>query len=153
MIEKIVYIFLRIMYDNKNQYEKVDIRMHTFSEKIYLELNMPTEEIPVSDERRLRLALETLGYEQVTIPLQTLRKLYPLCRDSGFDVTVTLVYRQTDWLMTDVEPGDEAILIGRDGDAVITADDLGDWSGTISYEVLLAATERVHRRWLNDCDE
>ena len=106
LIEKIVYIFLRIMYDNKNQYEKVDIRMHTFSEKIYLELNMPTEEIPVSDERRLRLALETLGYEQVTIPLQTLRKLYPLCRDSGFDVTVTLVYRQTDWLMTDVEPGD-----------------------------------------------
>lgn len=55
--------------------------------------------------------------------------------------------------LTDVEPGDEAILIGRDGDAVITADDLGDWSGTISYEVLLAATERVHRRWLNDCDE
>ena len=50
LIEKIVYIFLRIMYDNKNQYEKVDIRMHTFSEKIYLELNMPTEEIPVSDE-------------------------------------------------------------------------------------------------------
>jgi alanine racemase len=55
--------------------------------------------------------------------------------------------------LEDVEPGDEAILIGRDGEAVITADDLGAWSGTISYEVLLAATERVHRRWINDCDE
>ena len=53
----------------------------------------------------------------------------------------------------DVEPGDEAILIGASGDASITADDLGAWSGTISYEVLLAATERVHRRWINDCDE
>ena len=55
--------------------------------------------------------------------------------------------------IADVEPGDEAILIGASGDASITADDLGAWSGTISYEVLLAATERVHRKWINDCDE
>lgn len=52
----------------------------------------------------------------------------------------------------DVAPGDEAILIGREGDAVITADELASWSGTISYEVLLAATERVHRRWVNGCE-
>ncbi len=49
--------------------------------------------------------------------------------------------------------GDEVILIGQDGDEAITAEDLGAWSGTISYEVLLAATERVHRKWINDCDE
>ena len=55
--------------------------------------------------------------------------------------------------LDDVAPGDEVVLIGRDGDAVITAEDLGAWSGTISYEVLLAATERVHRRWINGCDE
>ena len=55
--------------------------------------------------------------------------------------------------LEDVAPGDEAILIGQDGNARITADDLGAWSGTISYEVLLAATERVHRRWINGCDE
>lgn len=55
--------------------------------------------------------------------------------------------------LDDVVPGDEVILIGRDGDESITADDLGDWCGTISYEVLLAATERVHRRWINGCDE
>ncbi len=53
----------------------------------------------------------------------------------------------------DVAPGDEAILIGSDGAESITADDLGAWSGTISYEVLLSATERVHRRWINGCDE
>ena len=55
--------------------------------------------------------------------------------------------------LDDVEPGDEAVLIGADGGDVITAEDLGAWCGTISYEVLLAATERVHRRWINDCDE
>lgn len=55
--------------------------------------------------------------------------------------------------LEDVAPGDEVVLIGADGNAVITAEDLGQWSGTISYEVLLAATERVHRRWINDCNE
>ena len=55
--------------------------------------------------------------------------------------------------LDDVEPGDEAVLLGADGCEEITAEDLGRWSGTISYEVLLAATERVHRRWINDCDE
>lgn len=50
----------------------------------------------------------------------------------------------------DVAPGDDAILIGREGEEAITADELGEWSGTISYEVLLAATERVHRKWIND---
>lgn len=52
-----------------------------------------------------------------------------------------------------VYPGDEAILIGKGGNEVITAEELGSWSNTISYEVLLAATERVHRRWIHDCDD
>ncbi|MBQ8200374.1 MAG: alanine racemase [Clostridia bacterium] len=51
-----------------------------------------------------------------------------------------------------VEPGDEAVLMGAQDGTVITADELGAWSGTISYEVLLAATERVHRRWVNGCE-
>lgn len=80
--------------------------MKSFSGKVYLRLKMPTEDVAVSDEKRIRLALEALGYEQVQIPLATMRKLYPLCRDAGFDITVTLVYRDTDWVVTDVEPGD-----------------------------------------------
>ena len=55
--------------------------------------------------------------------------------------------------LEEVRPGDGVILIGENGEQRITADDLGQWSGTISYEVLLAATERVHRRWINDCHE
>ena len=63
-----------------------------------------------------------------------------------------------DQMMADVteapetRPGDEVVLIGRDGDAVITAEDVAAWAGTISYEVLLAATGRVPRVWLHDSD-
>lgn len=81
--------------------------MKPFSEKVYLQLKMPTEDLPLSDQQRICLALNTLGYEPVTIPLPILRKLYPLCRDCGFDLTVTLVYREHDWVVTDIEPGDQ----------------------------------------------
>ena len=80
--------------------------MESFSKKEYLSLKMPTEDAPVSDHRRIELALNALGYEQVTVPLQVFRKLYPLCRNAGFDITVTLVHREFDWIVTDVESGD-----------------------------------------------
>ena len=80
--------------------------MEGFSKKEFLQLTMPTEETPLSDQQRIRLALNTLGYEPVTIPLSILRQLYPMCRDCGYDITVTLVYRETDWVVTAVEPGD-----------------------------------------------
>lgn len=81
--------------------------MEQFSKKEYLSLKMPTEDVPLGDRERIALALETLGYEQVTFPLPVLRKLYPLCRDAGFDITVTLVHREYDWVVTDVEPGNQ----------------------------------------------
>ena len=80
--------------------------MKRFSEKLYLQLQMPTEELALSDHQRIRLALETLGYAPVTFPLSVLRQLYPLCRSSNFDITVTLVCRESDWVVTAVEAGD-----------------------------------------------
>ncbi len=80
--------------------------MERFSEKIYLSLKMPTEENPVSDEKRIRYALEVLGYEHVTMPLHVLRKLYPMCREADFDITATLVRQEGYWTITHVEPGD-----------------------------------------------
>lgn len=80
--------------------------MERFSKKIFLQLQMPTDEMSISDEKRIRLALEALGYENVHIPLIILRQLYPLCRHAGFDITVTLVHRETDWAMVRVEAGD-----------------------------------------------
>lgn len=44
-----------------------------------------------------------------------------------------------------VSVGDEAVLIGRDGNEQITAEDLASWAGTISYEILLSVGSRVDR--------
>ena len=63
-----------------------------------------------------------------------------------------------DQMMADVtdvpetKPGDEVVLMGRDGSACVTAEDIAAWAGTISYEVLLAATGRVPRVWLHERD-
>ncbi|MFH1154089.1 MAG: alanine racemase [Pseudomonadota bacterium] len=45
----------------------------------------------------------------------------------------------------DAEPGDEVVIIGSQGAAVISADDLALQSGTINYEVVSALTARVSR--------
>lgn len=64
-----------------------------------------------------------------------------------------------DQMMADVTdipgaaPGDTVTLMGRDGDERITAEEIAAWAGTISYEILLAATGRVPRVWLHEHDE
>jgi alanine racemase len=47
----------------------------------------------------------------------------------------------------DVQVGDVATLIGADGDEQITAEEVGEWSNTISYEVLTSIGPRVERRY------
>ena len=80
--------------------------MTGFSEKVFLSLKMPTEEMPVSDQKRIQLALQELGYGHVSVPLHVLRSLYPNCRDWGFDITATLVMGETGWVLARVESGD-----------------------------------------------
>jgi alanine racemase len=41
--------------------------------------------------------------------------------------------------------GDEVVLIGADGDEVVTCEDLAEWAGTIPYEVLTNINTRVPR--------
>ena len=81
--------------------------MNGFSEKVFLELSMPNDEDSVSDQKRIQSALRDRGFEHVTFPLHILRALYPMCRNANFRITVTLVYRETDWVLTAVEPGDQ----------------------------------------------
>ena len=68
--------------------------MNNFVTKEYLSLKMPSEDLPISDHQRILLALNSIGYENIQFPLSAVRKLYPLCRDAGFDITVTLVHRE-----------------------------------------------------------
>jgi alanine racemase len=44
-----------------------------------------------------------------------------------------------------VEIGDEAALLGAQGNDIINADELGRWAGTISYEIFCAVSDRVPR--------
>ena len=78
--------------------------MNPLSTKEYFCLEAPTEELSVSDHRRLLLALEQRGYENVTVPLPVLQQLYPLCRTGGF--TATLVHREQGWILTAIEASD-----------------------------------------------
>jgi alanine racemase len=50
--------------------------------------------------------------------------------------------------MPGIQVGDVVTLIGRDGDAIVTAGDLAEASGTISWDVLCAISSRVPRRYL-----
>jgi alanine racemase len=45
----------------------------------------------------------------------------------------------------DVAVGDEAVLMGAQGGAAISADDLADWMGVNAYEVLCGVSARVPR--------
>ena len=85
--------------------------MNNFVAKEYLCLKMPSEDMPISDHQRILLALNTLGYENIDFPLSMIKKLHPLCRNAGFDITVTLVHREYDWVVTNVEAGDTSNLL------------------------------------------
>jgi alanine racemase len=47
----------------------------------------------------------------------------------------------------DIATGDEVVLIGRQGDDEITADEIANDIGTINYEVVTAVGPRVPRRY------
>ena len=46
-----------------------------------------------------------------------------------------------------VTVGDEVVLIGRQGDLAVGADDWADALGTIGYEIVCGISERIHRRY------
>ena len=49
-----------------------------------------------------------------------------------------------------VKPGDPVVLIGTQGDSAITADEMADTVGTISYEILCGLGHRVPRQYIQN---
>lgn len=82
--------------------------MKGFSEKIHLQMDPPTEDTPQGDRERVLHALEGQGCRPVTMTLAALRGLYPLCRNSEWDITATVIYTGTGFSVTRVEAGDTA---------------------------------------------
>jgi alanine racemase len=52
----------------------------------------------------------------------------------------------------DVATGDEVVLIGRQGEEEISADEVAELAGTISYEIMSGITARVPRLYLRAGD-
>jgi alanine racemase len=50
----------------------------------------------------------------------------------------------------DAAVGDDVVLIGSQGSEAITADELAQLAGTISYEILLSISDRVPRIYTKD---
>jgi alanine racemase len=59
--------------------------------------------------------------------------------------TVTMDQLVIDCGDEDVRVGDEVVLLGRQGEAVITADEWATWAGTITWEILCGIGARVPR--------
>jgi alanine racemase len=75
-------------------------------------------------------------------------KAHILLHGKRAPVVGTVCMDQTICDVTDIEgvqPGDEAILIGKQGSLSIYADEMAKWANTISYEILLGISERVPR--------
>ncbi len=79
--------------------------MTGLSEKVFLHLETPTEDAPISDQQRLEAALLEKGYANIQIPLQILQRLNPLCRHEK-GLTATLVFREGAVVVAQIEPGD-----------------------------------------------
>ena len=79
--------------------------MDGISKKIYLELQAPTEDDNRSDQRRIQDGLKEQGIE-AKVSLRVLRKLYPLCEEAEWKVTVALAWDGQTWHGVDLEAGD-----------------------------------------------
>ena len=77
---------------------------HPLCRKIYLELAPPTEEDARGDRERI---LDGLTGEHTTavMPLQVMRKLYPLCRRAEWKVTLLMGFHDGVWEILDIEAG------------------------------------------------
>ena len=81
--------------------------MNGLSRKIYLELPIPTEDDPRSDQQRILDSLAAAGVEErVHIPVHILRKLYPLLDNAKWKITVSFAWNGENWEMVEIEEGD-----------------------------------------------
>ena len=81
--------------------------MNGLSQKRYLELPLPTEDDPRSDQQRILDSLMAAGVEErVHIPVHILRELYPLLDNAKWKITVSLAWNGENWEMVEIEEGD-----------------------------------------------
>jgi alanine racemase len=98
-------------------------------------------------KRPSRIAVVPVGYDDGYLRSMSNRSMV-LIRGRRCPVVGRICMRafMIDVSMLDgVRPGEEVVLLGRQGDRVITIEDLAQWGGTISYELLCLLGSRNKR--------
>lgn len=100
--------------------------------------------------RPTRVATVPIGYGDGYLRANATRAQV-LVREQRAPVIGRISMDQVTIDVTDIEGvrrGDEVVLLGPQGNARITADELASWSQTISYEITTLISERVPRRYI-----
>ncbi len=98
-----------------------------------------------------RIATVAIGYADGVHRMRSNRG-YALVRGRKAPLVGTVSMDAITLDVSDIEQvavGDVVTLIGHDGDERVTAEQVGRWSGTISYEVLTSLGPRVERRYVD----
>ena len=98
-------------------------------------------------QRPTRLATITCGYAD-GYPRALSNKGYVLINGKRANITGRICMDQFMCDVTDIDDvrvGDYAVLIGKSGEEMITADDIADMTGTIGYEIVCGISSRVPR--------
>ena len=77
------------------------------TQKQYLGLVPPTEEDARSSQMRILDALKEKGIT-ASFTLPALQKLYPICDEADYNITVSLAWNGSIWQVVDLEAGDTA---------------------------------------------
>ncbi len=96
----------------------------------------------------MRVALLAVGYAD-GLRRELSNRGYVLVRGSRAPIVGRISMDQTVVDVTEipeVAPGDEVVLLGRQGDEGITAEEHARWAGTIPWEIFTGIAERVERR-------
>ncbi len=84
---------------------EAETNTQALSRKIYMELSGPDEEDFTGDRERILEALPA-EFHGASMGLTVMRTLYPMCRESGWKLTATLVWNGFGWEVLQIEPGD-----------------------------------------------
>lgn len=81
-------------------------KIKALTRKIFLKLSPPGNGDIIGDQERISNAL-THEFGTVRFSRELLKKVYPLCREANWEITLTLVNNGTTWELVQLEAGDQ----------------------------------------------
>ena len=83
-----------------------DQQIQALTRKILLKISPPGNGDIIGDQERIQNAL-TQEYGAVRFSRHLLKKVYPLCREANWEISLTLVKNGPTWELVELEPGDQ----------------------------------------------